>query len=306
MGKLVLLPLVQAVETVTADEKKPAFDWSSVDFVTDRNNLKKLLRWVTKSGTAACNDFRIDTQLAGEKTVLFRRWEKKNEAFGGKNQKSYGFNFEHEVTTPATGCQDGTGHHRIITYDFGGLKLVVRFEVDACLPSPTSTTNDAGDDLADMVSDLTISSTTSSSSSSANIPSLKIVRGGRVVPQSSLMELRTRSITSKNTNWKDTFPQLYLSQTPLHYLAIHEEGNFSVVRKSRTGEGTLVYAEAGLQQGLRKLKTVLETIHRLVKERGLEGRVTLICTEGTLKLYERSDHESCLPSNMLALFDRKS
>jgi hypothetical protein len=106
----VLLPLLTAVER-TAEADGKTFEWSSVDFVTDRNSLRKLLRWI---GGTALKDFRIDTQLAGERTVLLNRWETHPiEQMGGY---TYGFNFEKASTRPAPGCEDGTGHHRIVRY----------------------------------------------------------------------------------------------------------------------------------------------------------------------------------------------
>lgn len=105
----VLLPLITAVDK-TSKVNNEDFDWTAIDFVTDRNNLRKLLRWI---GGNAPNEFRIDMQLAG-KTVLFNRWENRyREQMSGF---SYGFNFEKESTTPAPGCESSTGHHRIVRY----------------------------------------------------------------------------------------------------------------------------------------------------------------------------------------------
>ncbi len=62
MPKYVLLPLIMAVNKHAEVAKKPTFDWSSADIVTDRNGLRKLTRWV---GGGDVRDFRIDLQLAG-------------------------------------------------------------------------------------------------------------------------------------------------------------------------------------------------------------------------------------------------
>ena len=101
-----LLPLALAI-----DHLSPDFDYSSIDIVTDRNNLRKLLRWV--NGTIA-SDFRVDLQLAGS-TVLFTRYEPtKVEIDSGR--LGYGRNFEQYTTKRLAGCENSTGHHRIITY----------------------------------------------------------------------------------------------------------------------------------------------------------------------------------------------
>jgi hypothetical protein len=90
------------------------FDWSAIDFVTDRNGLRKLLRWI---GRPDPKEFRIDTQLAGKRTILFNRWEKRTrETVGGMNYSTYGFSFEKSSTKPAPDCKESTGHHRIVNY----------------------------------------------------------------------------------------------------------------------------------------------------------------------------------------------
>lgn len=110
MPQATLLPLITAVNK-RSEGNKDKFDWASVDFVTDRNGLRKLMRWV---GGGSDRDFRIDLQLAGEKTVLCNRWEKRTrERFTGR---TFGFSFEKASTEVAPGCRDSTGHHRIITY----------------------------------------------------------------------------------------------------------------------------------------------------------------------------------------------
>ena len=110
--RFTLLPLIKAVQAVKIRGKSaPKFDWSSVDFVTDRNGLRKLVAWANDRS----DHWRIDTQLAGEKTVLMNGWPPVTKQTSGQSQ-SYGFSFEKTCTYPAPGCESGTGHHRIITY----------------------------------------------------------------------------------------------------------------------------------------------------------------------------------------------
>ncbi|TFY81639.1 hypothetical protein EWM64_g2375 [Hericium alpestre] len=89
-----LLPLMKAVDIVGKE-----IDWPVVDFVTDRNNLRKLMRWLQNGSKE--RDFRIDTQLAGEHNVLFNIFE--NRTRGNTDWRSYGESFEHETTPPAPG-----------------------------------------------------------------------------------------------------------------------------------------------------------------------------------------------------------
>lgn len=116
VGKPVLVPLIEAVEIINRRQMEPTFDWSSVDFVTDRNGLRKLLRWVGSSESSKSLHFRIDTQLAGDKTVLLNYWEEWDRESSGGWQANYGHNFETKVTDTAAGCEGSSGHHRIVTY----------------------------------------------------------------------------------------------------------------------------------------------------------------------------------------------
>lgn len=109
------MPLFKAVDIVTEDSQSGPFDWTSVDFVTDRNGLRKLLRWIAdKDGSA--KEFRIDMELVGERTVLFNRWEKRTREDSNTGFTGFGFNFERASTDAPQGCNDSTGHHRIVTF----------------------------------------------------------------------------------------------------------------------------------------------------------------------------------------------
>ncbi|KAI0642894.1 hypothetical protein C8Q79DRAFT_1012902 [Trametes meyenii] len=147
-----------------------SIDWPRVDIITDRNNLRKLLRWIrereihcdlpeptadssVESGSVGADDaavatatpanydirkdFRIDLQLGGDKTVLMQRWaafarERVVPPKGGCRD-----NFVREATTRTAECQDGAGHYRIVQYNLDGLNMVVRWEVDARTPDDT-------------------------------------------------------------------------------------------------------------------------------------------------------------------------
>lgn len=123
------------MNTQQAESGEPPFNWSSVDLVTDRNGLRKLLRWIngpTEEWEMRIKDFRIDMQLAGEKTMLFSRWEKRTEE--EMSGYTFGFNFEKKTTVPAKDCEGSAGHHRIIQYVslVSGLFLIVRSDRSLC------------------------------------------------------------------------------------------------------------------------------------------------------------------------------
>ena len=111
-GKFLLLPLIRAVQVSTTRNKVGSkFDWSSVDFVADSKCLRKLFAWAH----GRSDHWRIDTQLAGNNTVLMNSWLLGTRQTSGWSE-SHGFNFEKAFTHPAPGCEGGTGHCRIVAY----------------------------------------------------------------------------------------------------------------------------------------------------------------------------------------------
>lgn len=316
-----LLPLIVAVNQKQKDEGTPPFPWSSVDFVTDRNGLRKLMRWIIGGEV---KEFRIDVELAGKKTILFNRWEKRTqERFNGR---TYGFQFEKASTKNALGCEEGSGHHRINSYvrlfyfelymlrqaiqDFNGLKMVVRYEVDACMPQSRrrlSTKNEATtlDSLADAMSNIKLTSTTAPFSSST-MPTLNIINAGTYVPQASIIELTTvAEFRRDNFSWQEAYPQLFFSQTAHHFLAVHYRGRFTSVEKRKLSSQTdFQTVQEQMKPTFKKLRKTLEVIQRLIIEHGSRKKLTLVCSEGQLAVYERRSPASCLPDEAMSCFDQ--
>ena len=111
MKKFTLLPLIKAVQDLTDQGTTQKLDWPSVDFVTDRGRLRKLLTWVV----GLSDEWRIDTQLAGANTVLLSGHAPVTIETSGRST-SYGFNYEDASTYPVPGLENEPSHHRIITY----------------------------------------------------------------------------------------------------------------------------------------------------------------------------------------------
>ena len=151
-----LLPLFRAVDALAAGSvpgeaaNKSAIDWTTVDFVTDRNNLRKLVRWVrdscatpsptptpsgaeipasgptetdnkTTTSSESCDwdqrkDFRIDIQLGGRSTVLMHRWAAQDLEWAEPPKAGCRSNFVRESTAAVRGCEDCGGHYRIVQY----------------------------------------------------------------------------------------------------------------------------------------------------------------------------------------------
>lgn len=106
-----MLPLFVAADAI--HDKEAPVDWAAVDVITDRNGLRKLLRWLSPSEGEEVRSFRIDVELVGSKTIVLNRWEPRNREPSG--QGIFGFGFEAATSRAAPGCPI-SGHHRTITY----------------------------------------------------------------------------------------------------------------------------------------------------------------------------------------------
>ena len=175
--------------------------------------------------------------------------------------------------------------------------MVVRFEVDACLPynastsAPPSSRPAAGRNLREKKK---------ASGSSSDHLGVKIIRGGSSdVPQTHLVEIKTHS--GRRLNWAKTYPQLYLSHTPNVHHAFHTNGRFTSTRKFVLGQDELAEVDEVAQEGFKKLRKLLGVIQSLVLRYGAT-RISLVCVGKTLSVYQIPQGEKCLPEDALALF----
>jgi hypothetical protein len=191
------------------------------------------------------------------------------------------------------GCEEATSYHRIVKYDLGGLLMVVRFEVDAFIPSGQ---RDEVDDESFLEA---FSALTVTGAPIAMKPGgLTIRRGGQMVPQSSLIELTS----SRQLNWPEQYPQLYLSQTPWMYKASHREGEFQTVSKVELGSPELKVVAEKSKVKFERLRDALQTIKDIVVKAGPEGRLSFVLEDKELQVYDRESPSSCLTTDAMALF----
>jgi len=188
--------------------------------------------------------------------------------------------------------------------------MVVRFEVDACIPQRTNPapTSDI-DALTDALLDVSLSSTAREKERSTKeqvVDGLCIRQAGSYVPQKNIMELTTISKWRLDLfDWSEAYPQLFLSQTPHHYLAVHDRGGFTEVIKRKLGSSDeeMQAATEAAQVSLQQLRQALGTIQNIVVEQWKDGRLSLVFQNGELKVYERVSQASCLPEHILKKFE---
>ncbi len=129
----------------------PSFDIRPVDVVTDRNNIRKLLSFVDPgSSRNGLEAFTIKIEVTKNTAVFCRDETKTTEYIAPDEFRGFGHEFEKAYTIPQ--LEGSTGHHRIISYRFGGLNFVVRHETDGSVGGGTQ------EGLSSMLGALSLSS----------------------------------------------------------------------------------------------------------------------------------------------------
>jgi hypothetical protein len=113
----------------------PSFNIHTVDLVTDRNNVRKLLSFVNPSlEQSKRGPFTIEVEVTKDTAIFCRSETAVYRFIGPKESMGYGHEFEKAYTTEIV--DNGASHRRIISYDLGGMKLLVSYETDGYIWDP--------------------------------------------------------------------------------------------------------------------------------------------------------------------------
>ena len=185
----------------------------------------------------------------------------------------------------------------MIFQKMNGLNMVVRYTVDGFVPS-ADTASEVGN-LADSLKSLNISKE-KAEATPVNGTSLHVIPFGTKVPQDSIVEIATISkVRESQLDWDEKAPQLFLSQTYNFYVGLHDRGFFTSVRKRRFNPAAL---SVKVRMNLKKLRHALGIIQEIIIKYGQRGRISLVCKEGRMKVYERISEETFMPDEFMLRF----
>ena len=241
--------------------ENPTFDISSVDIISDRNNIRKLLSFIDPGSDAhGVKDFSMVMELVNGTAILHREETKTQESIGANDFRVLGHEFEKAYTRnqiPAS-----TGHHRIVSYRLGDLRLIIRHEtdgyVDSGAPPQVSKQGSAGDDLSDILGSMSISRPAVEDNRTSTTSKLTVRRGGQSIALKSTLEIKTR-VHHRPLQIADAAPQLWLSQTPRLVRAYHNKGRFQAPVVEEVSTDIKEWERAN-QERLGKLVTLLISI----------------------------------------------
>jgi hypothetical protein len=284
----------------------PSYDIRSIDVVTDRNNIRKLLSFINPGSTRnGLDTFTINIEITKNTAIFCRKEAATHEFIGPQEFRGYGHEFEKANTTNQ--ISGSTGHHRIISYRFSDLNFIVRHETDGyvmldadtIIPSPKSKEQE-NDSLSSLLESLSLSSTKSPLITTLAGSRLTIREEGRVVPLESTIELKTR-VSHKPLQLREVVPQLWVSQTPKLVRAYHTKGTFQVPEVEDVAVQVQRWEE-GNQNDLRKLAALISKIIEMVKGCGGNAAVKYD-DKGDKLVVWKADGETMLPKDLYSKWD---
>ncbi|KFZ16934.1 hypothetical protein V502_04821 [Pseudogymnoascus sp. VKM F-4520 (FW-2644)] len=208
-------PVEPAMRSVIA--LQPDFDLHSVDLVGCGSTIGNLLRFAGSQ----TKPFRFDVDVVGDTIFFVRRENSPTELI--KDVRGYGHTFPEGYTTWNSDSRRSVSHQRIIRYEFGGLRFLVRTETDGYL-------KDAGDKTINSLASQdpledSIGNVSMSSSSPSATEKLQLKMQGREVSQEQIFDIKTRA-QQNIFNMEEILPRLWLNQTSKFLLAYHRYGLF--------------------------------------------------------------------------------
>ncbi|KFY50080.1 hypothetical protein V495_00358 [Pseudogymnoascus sp. VKM F-4514 (FW-929)] len=291
----------------------PSFDIRSIDVVTDRNNIRKLLSFINPSMTRnPLESFTINIEVT-KNTAIFCRDETETHEFIGPNEfKGYGHEFEMAYTTSQ--IRASTGHHRVISYRFGGLNFIVRHETDGYVddkkmsssnakgPESDSLSSPESDSLSSMLGSLSLSPTNGLQITTPG-SKLRIKEEGQMISLESTLELKTRVI-HKRIEIREVAPQLWISQTPKLVRAYHQRGTFQVPEVEDVAADIKSWEEDN-QRDLRKLAALISEIIVVVKGCGGNAIVKYDRLGDKLVIW-KVNRRKMLPKDLYSIWDDRT
>lgn len=281
----------------------PSFDIRSTDVVSDRNNIRKLLTFVNPSSSRnGLESFTIKVEVIND-TVIFCREETTTQEFIGPHEFR-GFGHEFEKSYTRNEIEGSTGHHRIISYQFGGLKFIIRHETDGYVRGTARAQSPDDDVLTRSLRTMSIAPRSTPSALAGPGSMLSVKKEGQVVPLESTIEIKTR-VHHRRIPITEAAAQLWVSQTPKIVRAYHKGGMFQDPQVEDVTDDIREW-EQDNQAHLRKLAALISKVLVAVK-RGVKGGSTAVLkydeNRDKLVVSRVAEAERMLPKDLYAKWD---
>jgi hypothetical protein len=241
------------------------------------STLGNLLRFIRGED----KKFRMLVEIINNTVFFIRRENSPTELI--PSVRGYGHTFPESYTTWSYGVKGSASHQRLIEYSFGGLQFLVRYEGDGyielskttpILDTPIKPCPDKSIDVDQLIADLDKSKV--HSSTSVGSKDLTILHGGRLIDQTMVFDLKTRSIKRQGEDFlAGELPRLWVAQIPKFILAFHDRGVFELDNSAvRDVKSDVLKWEQAHQFELSFYAALIHRIISLVKSQP-EGKLEL-------------------------------
>lgn len=225
-------------------------------------------------------------ELVGNSVFFVRRENTAHERLS--DVRGYGHSFPEAYTTWDAEVKGSTVHQRVISYHFGGLRFLVRFQGDGYFAGSTEDKEDICEASAPADLDLkqavdTLSDELAMSRVAPITPAKKgdkllVTYAGDLIRQARIFELKTRSVRRKEglgfeNTFEDLLPRLWATQIPNFILAYHDHGLFEEVNVKKVDSDIRDW-ERGQAAVLSRFAALIHHIFSLVKSRP-DGKLEL-------------------------------
>jgi hypothetical protein len=213
-------PMEPAIRALLALE--PAFDINALDLVACGSTAGNLLRFASN----VPKPFRFDVDLVEDTVFFIRKENTPTETID--DLRGYGHTFPERYTTWDKNVAGSCSHQRIIEYDFGGLRFLIRSETDAYIKQSGSSTSSENakpaleSPLDELLSNIGLGTAADSPSDGSKL-SLRLQ--GEKIPQSQIFDIKTRAVLNE-FDLEELKPRLWVNQTPRFLIAYHQYGTF--------------------------------------------------------------------------------
>jgi hypothetical protein len=199
---------------------QPHYDLQAVDIVGCGSTIGNLLRFAGSESKT----FRFDVDVIGDAVLFVRKESSPTELITGL--RGYGHTFPEAYTTWDSEVRNSCSHQRVIQYEFGGLKFLVRTETDGyikkadakALSSVANSTSQLS--LDDALGIMAVGSTEVSQDEQ-----LQLKTQGMRVCQDQIFDIKTRA-SYKPFDMNEILPRLWVNQTSKFLIAYHQSGLF--------------------------------------------------------------------------------
>lgn len=285
-------PMEPAVLAVLAQNAQYARENDVVACGSTLGNLLRFIRGEDKH-------FRFLVEVVDGAVFFVRRENTPRELI--PDVRGYGHSFPEAYTTWDADVKGSVSHQRVLSYQFGGLRFLMRFEGDGYILAKEDDVNDshtrgprategvssgAVDGLAAMLDQSRVTAVVPPKGSE-----LTVCSAGKLVDQESMFDLKTRSIRKKEAAViEDTFaeqlPRLWVSQVPNFILAYHDRGKFEDISVRDACKDVKTWEREHVD-ALSRLAALVHHIIALVKSRP-DGKLELRHVEvGRLEVREQ-------------------